>query len=38
MLKQTASSVLASFRPYPKRYASARHSLRPCWLPVWTPC
>jgi len=33
MLKQSASSVLASFRPstYPRGYASALHSLRPCW-------
>ena len=33
MLKQSASSVLASFRPstYPRRYASVLHSLRPCW-------
>jgi len=33
MLKQPASSVLASFRPstYPRGYASALHSLRPCW-------
>jgi len=33
MLKQTASVVLASFRPstYPRGYASALHSLRPCW-------
>jgi hypothetical protein len=33
MLKKSASSVLASFRPstYPKGYASVLHSLRPCW-------
>ena len=33
MVKQAASCVLASFRPstYPKRYALALHSLRPCW-------
>jgi hypothetical protein len=33
MLKQSASVVLASFRPstYPRGYASAFHSLRPCW-------
>ena len=33
MLKQAASVVLASFRPstYPKGYASALRSLRPCW-------
>jgi len=33
MLKQSASSVLGSFRPstYPRGYASALHSLRPCW-------
>jgi hypothetical protein len=33
MLKKSASSVLASFRPstYPRGYASALHSLRPCW-------
>jgi len=33
MLKQSASYVLASFRPstYPGGYASALHSLRPCW-------
>ena len=33
MLKQSASGVLASFRPstYPRGYASALHSLRPCW-------
>jgi hypothetical protein len=33
MLKKSASSVLASFRPstYPSGYASALHSLRPCW-------
>ena len=33
MLKQAASGVLASFRPstYPRGYASAHHSLRPCW-------
>jgi hypothetical protein len=32
MLKKPASSVLASFRPstYPRGYASALHSLRPC--------
>ena len=33
MLKKSASSVLASFRAstYPRGYASALHSLRPCW-------
>ena len=33
MLKKSASRVLASFRPstYPRGYASALHSLRPCW-------
>src|SRR6267378_2914585 len=33
MLKKSASSVLTSFRPstYPSGYASALHSLRPCW-------
>ena len=33
MLKNSASIVLASFRPstYPRGYASALHSLRPCW-------
>jgi len=33
MLKKSASFVLASFRPstYPRGYASALHSLRPCW-------
>ena len=33
MLKKSASNVLASFRPstYPRGYASALHSLRPCW-------
>ena len=33
MLKKPASVVLASFRPstYPRGYASALHSLRPCW-------
>jgi hypothetical protein len=33
MLKKSSSSVLASFRPstYPRGYASALHSLRPCW-------
>ena len=33
MLKEAASFVLTSFRPstYPRRYASALHSLRPCW-------
>ncbi len=33
MLKKSASSVLASFRSstYPRGYASALHSLRPCW-------
>jgi len=33
MLKKPASFVLASFRPstYPGGYASAIHSLRPCW-------
>ena len=33
MLKKPASSVLASFRAstYPRGYASALHSLRPCW-------
>ncbi len=33
MLKKPASGVLASFRPstYPRGYASALHSLRPCW-------
>ena len=33
MLKQSASFVLASFRSstYPKGYAPALHSLRPCW-------
>ena len=33
MLKKSASGVLASFRPstYPRGYASALHSLRPCW-------
>jgi hypothetical protein len=33
MLKKSASSVLASFRPstYPNVYASGLHSLRPCW-------
>jgi hypothetical protein len=33
MLKKSASVVLASFRPstYPRGYASALHSLRPCW-------
>ncbi len=32
MLKKAASFVLASFRPstYPRGYASALHSLRPC--------
>jgi hypothetical protein len=32
MLKKSASGVLASFRPstYPRGYASALHSLRPC--------
>ena len=32
MLKKSASVVLASFRPstYPRGYASALHSLRPC--------
>jgi hypothetical protein len=31
-LKKSASVVLASFRPstYPRGYASALHSLRPC--------
>src|SRR5438132_2390058 len=31
--KKSASFVLASFRPstYPRGYASALHSLRPCW-------
>ena len=33
MLKKSASGVLASFRPstYPRGYASALHSLWPCW-------
>ena len=33
MLKQPASSVLASFRPstYPKGTLPVLHSLRPCW-------
>ena len=33
ILKKSASFVLASFRPstYPRGYASALHSLRPCW-------
>src|SRR5437879_6777812 len=33
MRKKSASFVLASFRPstYPRGYASALHSLRPCW-------
>jgi len=33
MLKKAVSCVLASFRPstYPRGYASALHSLRPCW-------
>jgi general secretion pathway protein J len=33
MLKKSASGVLASFRPstYPRGYASALHSLGPCW-------
>src|SRR6266850_7560069 len=33
MLKKSANFVLASFRPstYPRGYASALHSLRPCW-------
>jgi len=33
MLKQSASVVLASFRPstYPWGYAFGPHSLRPCW-------
>ena len=33
MLKKSASFVLASFRPSPyhRGYASALHSLRPCW-------
>jgi hypothetical protein len=33
MLKKSASSVLASLRPstYPRGYASALRSLRPCW-------
>ncbi len=33
MLKKSASGVLASFRPstYHRGYASALHSLRPCW-------
>jgi hypothetical protein len=33
MLKQSASFVLASFRPstYLRGYASVLHSLRPCW-------
>ena len=33
MLKKSASVVLASFRPstYPRGYASALPSLRPCW-------
>jgi hypothetical protein len=33
LLKKSASSVLASFRPstYPRGYASALHSMRPCW-------
>ena len=33
MLKKSACGVLASFRPstYPRGYASALHSLRPCW-------
>lgn len=32
----TASFVLASFRPstYPRGYASALHSLRPCWTVI----
>ncbi len=36
MLKTSASIVLASFRPstYPRGYASALHSLRPCWTNV----
>src|SRR6266513_3456411 len=36
MLKKSASSVLASFRPstYPRGYASALHSLRPCWTAI----
>jgi hypothetical protein len=31
-----ASGVLASFRPstYPRGYASALHSLRPCWTAI----
>ena len=34
MLKRFPSIVLASFRPstYPRGYASALHSLRPCWM------
>jgi hypothetical protein len=34
MLKKPPSVVLASFRPstYPRGYASALHSLRPCWM------
>ncbi len=33
MLKKPASGVLASLRPstYPRGYASALRSLRPCW-------
>jgi hypothetical protein len=33
MLKKSASGVLASLRPstYPRGYASALRSLRPCW-------
>jgi len=36
MLKKSASSVLASFRPstYPRGYASGLHSLRPCWTAI----
>jgi hypothetical protein len=32
-LKEAANFVLASFRPltYPRGYASALRSLRPCW-------
>ena len=33
MLKKSSSGVFASFRSstYPSGYASALHSLRPCW-------
>jgi len=36
MLKKPANGVLALLRPstYPRGYASALHSLRPCWTVI----